>query len=434
MAGMDMKNKIKDLLFSVSGIVLMNVVLQFLLYPSIERKLGAEAYGVALTLIAVISITSNSVGSAANYSRLVSEKTLHPKNGEYTLFLLTGGLVSVAVGLIVLWKVGLFTAANAIFYALLTFVSAFRYYSDAEFKLKGNTLRYFAFYFFISLGYVLGLAVAKWTGNWMTGILTGEVFAVLYAMIRSGIYKKPFVCSPKAKEVWKSNALLLCSNLFDNLTLNADRIVLLAFLGGEAVSTYYVASLFGKVVALLTVPVNALLIGYLVRSDAALTKKLWTIFTAVATGIGLLAFGGCLLGSWIILPILYKNLSAAALKIAVPAVGSQILFFVSGVLLIVVLRYAGEKKQFLLNLVYGVAFFLLTVLGTWKGGLSGFLWASVGANALRYLLVVIWGFFAGRPAKSGTKAVDGAVIPDGAQAETLGREPAQTPGGEPAEN
>ena len=234
------KNKIKDLLFSVSGIVLMNVVLQFLLYPSIERKLGGEAYGVALTLLAVISITSNSVGSAANYSRVVSEKTLHPKNGEYTWFLLTGGLVSVAIGLVVLWKVGLFTPASAAFYAALTLVSAFRYYSDAEFKLKGNTLRYFAFYFFLSLGYVLGLAVAKWTGNWMAGILTGEICAVLYGVLRSGIYKAPFTLSAGAKKVWKSNALLLCTNLFDNLTLNADRIVLLAFLGGEAVSVYYV--------------------------------------------------------------------------------------------------------------------------------------------------------------------------------------------------
>ena len=75
-----------------------------------------------------------------------------------------------------------------------------------------------------------------------------------------------------------------------------------------------------------------------------------------------------------------------------PAILSQILYFVSGVLLVVLLRFRGEKKQFFLNLGYAIVFFALTLIATYLFGLNGFVWASLLANALRLAVVIPWGF------------------------------------------
>ena len=178
--------------------------------------------------------------------------------------------------------------------------------------------------------------------------------------------------------------------------------------GGTAVTIYYTASLFGKVVALLTVPVNSLVISYLIRYDKGLSKKLWTIFVVCGIGGGLVCTGGCILFSHIFIPFLYEELYETVKPFLVPAILSQIFYFVSGILLVVLLRFRGEKKQFFLNLIYAVSFFALVIAGTYFYGLEGFVWFSLIANAFRFIIVVIWGFFSSRDKKSDSPSIQSA--------------------------
>ncbi len=388
----DNKQKIKDLAFNIGAILLLNVTIQFVLYPFIQRRLGNDGYGVALSLLAFVSITSNTLGGAANYSRMVEERVLHPANGDYNLFLVVSALISAAGGAVFLYLLHLLTPVYFAIYALLILMTAFRYYADVPFKLSMRFAHYFLFYAMISLGYIGGLFVYRLTGNWMSAILTGEAFGVLYAGVFGGIFRRPFKISPQNRAVLGSLGLLTLSGLFENLTLNADRLVLLALSGGESVSIYYTASLFGKVAALLTVPLNALLISYLVRYDKGLTRRMWSVFALSGGVLGGAILGGCMLGSVLILPILYPGLYTLAKPYFFAAIFSQVLYFVSGVLLVVLLRFRGEKKQFIFNLCYGAEFFALTIVATAKWGLDGFVWASLLANALRLGAVMLWGF------------------------------------------
>ena len=401
------RQKIKALALNIGGILILNVTIQFILYPFIQRRLGNEAYGVALSLLSLVSITANTIGTAANYSRTVNELDIHPSNGDYNLFLLFGGVLSCGIGAAFLWMLDLFTPVYVLCYSLLILTTSFRYYSDVEFKINGNFLRYFLFYALISLGYVAGLAVYHLTGNWITAVVTGEAFGILYAVFASGIYQRPFKASKAFHVVLTSLLLLLFSVLFENLTLNADRLVLLALSGGEEVSIYYTASLFGKVAALLTVPLNAVIISYLIRYKEGLTRKLWSVFAIAAPVVGAVVLGGCMLGSYIVLPFLYPDLFDLAKPILFPAIACQVLYFVSGVLLIVLLRFRGEKMQFLFNLGYVIEFFGLSILGTYLWGLDGFVWTSLIANALRLVAVVLWGFLPER--KKNTPADTTAV-------------------------
>ena len=68
------RRKIGDLCLNIGATALLNIVIQFALYPYLQHKLGDNTYGVTLALLSLVAITSGPCGNAANYSRLVSEK------------------------------------------------------------------------------------------------------------------------------------------------------------------------------------------------------------------------------------------------------------------------------------------------------------------------------------------------------------------------
>ena len=89
---------------------------------------------------------------------------------------------------------------------------------------------------------------------------------------------------------------------------------------------------------------------------------------------------------------MYPSLYEAAKGHIVPAILGQVLYFVSGILLVILLKFRGEKKQFLFNVFYAVEFFALTIPATALFGLEGFVFSSLVANAIRFVAVLLWGF------------------------------------------
>lgn len=399
----DTKKKIRELILNIGGIALFNMIIQFVVYPYISGDLikihgetvGKELWGNALTLISFVGITAVPLGSAANASRTVNERKLQPANGDYNLLLLIGSALFCAIGEVLLYFLNLLTPLNAAFCSLLVFFSVLRYYSDADYKINGTFGKFFLFYLSLSIGYLAGILLYLLTKNWILALSVAELFAVVFAIFTTKLYQNPLKTSEAFSVVAKSLLFLLLSEIFENLTLHSD-LLLRAFTGGTEVSVYYTAALLGKIVALLTAPISALLISYLVRYDGTLSKKLWSIFALVGVSGGAIIFGGCLLGSHLFIPLFYPEYFKATLPILIPAIASQIFYFVSRVLLVVLLRFYGEKKQFVFNLCYAVEFFTLVTLGVHFFGLKGFVYAGLIANALRFFAVVLWGFIATR--------------------------------------
>lgn len=392
------KKKISDFCLNVSAVVIMNCVLQFLCYPLFERELGEELNGKVLTLLSVVSITASALGVSLSYSRLVNEKKHHPSNGDYNVFLSAGSLICCVVGIIFLKIYDSLNAFNAVFFSLLLILTTIRTYSDVEYKLQTNFVKFFLFYLTLSIGYAVGILLFVKTKNWYIAMLTGEASAMLFSLFTTSLYRKNLKPSPALKTVLVSVGLLLPSTLIENVALNADRIILLAFADGTSVTYYYVASLFGKVVALLTVPINSVLISYLVKFDGGLTKKLWSVFTICALALGALATLACIAGSYIVLPLLYDFFDLVK-PILLPALISQVAYFVSSVLMVVLLRFYGEKKQFMLNALYAIVFFTTTIISVKFYGLEGFTYASLAVNVFKLLAVTVFGLIASKTKK-----------------------------------
>lgn len=389
----DNKRKIRDLSLSIGATAVLNIVIQFALYPYLERNLGEERYGVALSILSLVAILAGTLGTSANYSRMVISTDVEHSNGDYNLLLLVASFVLGLGGIFYLRYLGINSVVPAILFVALTVLTALRYYSDVGFRMKADFLRYMLYYVMISLGYLVGMTVYRASGEWMTALIVGEAFGILFVVFFGTLYRTSVLRpSRNFPLVIKSMGFLVLSTLIDNLTLNADRLLLMVMSGGVAVSVYYVASLFGKVVAMLSVPINSIIISYLVKYKGGLTRKLWTVAISAVFVLGALAFGGCVIVSPFFLKILYPDIYTEAARYVAPAILGQIFYFTSGILLVMLLRFRGEKKQFLFNLGYLVEFVVIVLVGTWQGGLNGFVYASLIANAIRFFAVLFLGY------------------------------------------
>ena len=283
--------KLYDLCMSVGAVVVFNMVIQLFIYPCIANRLGNEGFGQVRAMMSLVSITAGSLGVSANYSRMMTESKFHPSNSSYFYILLGGGAVCAALGVVYMTGLGAFSPLAALLFALLVILTAFRYYSDVSFRMKTDFFGYMIFYFAIAAGYAVGVLVYLVTKQWYLAFIAGELAGIIFVAIRGSVYKralrKPDSSFPK---VCKSMSFLLPSNLMENLTLNADGLVLIAFCDEEAVAVFYTASLLGKVIAMLSAPLNSLIISYIVKSGVELNKKFWSIALGAVALLGALAF------------------------------------------------------------------------------------------------------------------------------------------------
>lgn len=395
------KKKIADLFMSICATAIFNIVIQFAMYPFLERDMGSEKFGVALSVLSIVAILSGTIGSAANYSRMVTstDKKIDYTNGDYNVILLTLSVLCGLFGLFYIRYLGMSSLLAALLFIALIVLTSLRYYSDVEYKLSGNFLRYMLFYISVSVGYLVGMLIYSFTKEWMVSFIVGEAFSVIFVILWGNIYtKNVFKISKNFGLICKSMGFLLLSTLIDNLTLNADRLLLMVFEDGDAVSIYYIASLLGKVIAMLSVPINSLIISYLVKYDGKLTPKLWLAASLGTTILGVIGFAGCTLVSPFILNILYPDphIQSSIAPYIAPAILGQIFYFISGILLVILLRFRGEKRQFLFNFGYAVEFFAIVIAGTALYGLDGFVYSALIANAIRFAAVMLWGFIPSR--------------------------------------
>ena len=71
----------RDFIFSVLALVIYNGVLQLVIYPGLETRVGAEAFGTVLYLISFVSIMGAGFGTAASYSSGDTFPTTIPLDG-----------------------------------------------------------------------------------------------------------------------------------------------------------------------------------------------------------------------------------------------------------------------------------------------------------------------------------------------------------------
>lgn len=387
------KTIINDSVLSIVAIAVMNMVAQFAVYPYLAARFGEESYGNILYLLSYINIIAVSGGSALNYARITSSVKGKTENGEYNLILLLLCAVAVPFSL----GVGKFGGVELsggqvwLFWILLC-LTMFRNYMDVDFRLDLNYKGYFLYYMAVSAGYLLGIGLCWLTDIWELALLPGEAFGLLYiAFFGGNLNHRLMVRSEAVKGTVTTAMIMLGTNFLLNLIFNADRLMLKILIDGSAVTIYYLATLLGKTVSLITTPLNSVMLSYLAKYEGGLSRSMfYRILLIMAAAIAVLVVG-CVVGSYVLIRILYPDSFAVTKPFFWISSLSQVIFFATTVLTVVLLRFAKQSYQLYINLIYAATFMILGVPMTKANGIWGFSYAILIANGIRLLASIGFG-------------------------------------------
>lgn len=396
------KKIVSNTAYTIGGALLMNGVLQVLVYPLLNRFMGSDQLGELLYLMGLVAILCPSVGQALNTSRLVVRRDYQVKNGDYNILLLLFGGVGTAVTLMV--GKNSMTSVSVIFWTvLLLMTTIFRYYGDVEYRLNLNYRNYFNYYAVLTGGYVAGFGLYLLTKNWFLVFVTGEVAALIYLAATGTVFHGFFKRSSWFGTAFQRGGFLVVSYLITNLTLNIDRLVLEHLIGHLAVTQYYVTSLIGKTLVLLVAPVNTIIISYLTRNQERMGRKQFLQFTGIGVGVSLVFFTGSQIGTPLFVWLFYGDLYESVKGMMTVVNLSQILGVLSAYLFIVVLTFTEEKWQLILQIFHLVIITALVLLFTKNSGIMGFAEAVLIANTIRVAAVILLGFWKAGDRKAGDR-------------------------------
>ena len=377
---------IEDLAWSIAALVIMNGIIQIVIYPVLNRRLGTEQYGNVLYLISVVSIFSTGVGMALSNVRLLRQRRETAGNGDYLLVMLLFFLPSVlALWVMAQEYVGL---PDFVLLVLLMAFMTLRYYSDAEYRLSLNYRRYFVYYLILSIGYLLGLLLWDFFPVWMVPFLLGEIACVAFCIKNGKIYH-PMRCTSEKKQICRLAIQLAPSYLLYNLVVQMDRIMLRTFIDSSSVTIYYVASLLGKVIALLVGPLNSIIVSYTTKASSKLHVK--TILVTVCSFLLLSAMlfcAVCFISPYVI-RLLYGDIYDAVMEISIWANLSQIVCFSASLILTLLLTIAPVYWQMIIQASYALIFFTFGYVGIQLNELHGFVYMTLLANIIRLVLTFI---------------------------------------------
>ena len=390
-----LKKIIKDFLFGSAGLLWMNGVLSLIVYPFISELFGAAGQGKILFFMAIASLMAGSFGSGAAYVRLkIYSEEQRTVNGEYNVFLLLSAAVLLIVtGLSVFLKG---ESAGAGYFGIFAVILAttIRTYADVEYRLSLKYGAFSLYYMIIGTGYLLGILFCRLTGAWVLIFLTGELSGLLFVIFRGSIFRRPFFeRTPAFKKHLRGMFALSGSFLLSDFVSAADRLLfpLLLTNGDEMTAIYYYASLLGKMMSLISTPLNGVLSGHISREKGGMKKKsflklvlfmllIWVLVTAVSVA-----------GSYIFVRLFYRDYLEEARPLFILANAGQVIFFICNTMMVVVLRYTKMRNQIIVSAVYIAAFFLITVPLILKFGTFGMALGIFIVNTLKFVLFTVLG-------------------------------------------
>ncbi len=372
----------------------MNGTIQFAVNPYLQSKMGSENFGVMLSFISVLSVIAISFGTSLNYSRMIASTKVHDCNSDYLRMLLLAAAVCVPA----CTAAQFFIDRKALYllpgYILLTVITMFRYYGDVHFRLNINFKGFFVFYALMAAGYLAGIATYPLFHSWLLVYALAEIAAVIFVTLNGRIFCcNPLHKTPHFSEHLKSSGALFLSNLLTSVLANLDRPLLLAMMDSNAVTVFYTASLVGKIAALLTAPLNGVFISYLAKYNGRLSKKAFWAICVASLGL-IVAFSAAgIIVSYPFIHLMYPNVYPQAKSLIPLAIAGQIVYFVSGTLMVVLLRFTKEKWQYIINGLFFAVYLVLCIAGARRNGLMGFTVGILLANVLRMVLVCLLAVF-----------------------------------------
>lgn len=385
------KDIIKNLFLSFLSYAMPTVVLQFVIQPIMAAMLGAEANGQYLTLMSLNYFVIGITATVLNTVRMLQDEEYKKKGlvGDFNVF-----FVGYAVLLAVVMPIGhiLYTQSLNIVDILLYLAIALLYlyhdYIFAQYRLDLNYRKILINNIILVVGYFVGLAIFFVWQKWQIVIISAYFLGAIYDFFNTTFLREPVRRTPMFGATTKKISLLTCSHALSSVTTYCDKLILYPLLGGVSVSIYNTASIVGKMLILLSAPMNSVLLSYLVKEDS-LNIKLNKRKMLFAVGLLLLAYGACVAIGFPMTSILYPKWASSSQKYIPITVAISTLSLVSHLLNTVVIRFYRTSFQVMIQSINLVIYLTLSLVMMRFWSLWGFCIGGAIAGAVRLLMLLV---------------------------------------------
>ena len=231
--------------------------------------------------------------------------------------------------------------------------------------------------------------------SWVSIFIFGEVFGLLFVTITGSIFKKPFFeKSQFFREDAKTCVSLSSAYLLSDFVTYTDRVVLPMTAGDAASYYFFIASTVGKMSSLISTPLNGVITGHLARYQGKITKKMLTGVFAALSALAVILIAGTTLGSHIYVYLFYREDYNVVKNLFLLANAGQVFFFMSNTMMTVVLRFAPERYQLIMGVIYAVLFFAAVVPAMYLYKIWVAVLGLLAVNVVKFLLITMLGFLA----------------------------------------
>ena len=376
-----------DLVYTIGATVVMNAVLNLIVYPLINYRFGKDVSGSILNFIGVIYIIPQAVGASINNTRLVMRKTSETTNGDYTRLLSFFCVISAIL-------CGWFGFAKtedivfSIFYGLFSIIYALRMYAQVEFRLKLLFSRYFWYNIIISAGYIVGLGLYFITGQWLLIFVVGELLALVYSFFIGDIFKRQ-ASTGHSRQINKNVLLILLSTLIRDGVTQFDKVMVEQIISPGAVTEYHAVSLIAKTMQMLVTPINTLILSYLTVKDTKISRKAFNKFVLYGLGFGAFFYGVCLVGTPVFVKLFYGNLYDDVMQYNLLVNLALILGFVSNIFMGIMLSQGRTRMYTVIQTTWGVSYIGLSYWLATGYGLWGIIFSTLITNIAKMVVVLV---------------------------------------------
>lgn len=359
-------------------------MLQLLVFPFIAKEWGVTEYGEMLALTAIINVAAEMVGGTLANVRLIKEEEYKNKGivGDYKRLFILGASTFLIILLFVsnlLFKQDTYCLVLLSSYYLLF---TLRSYLSVSYRIILNYKSVFVNNILLCVGYGIGLGMSSIFHHWAYVFIIGYTLAIVHILFTTRIWQEPFNKTEFYSATRNKYISLSGAYLVGNSMNYFDRIFLMATIGATGVSNYYISGVFGKVLNLLTAPINMVMLSYLSKKKSIAAHEIITSIALLLGLVSLFVFAADLFALNVI-QMLYPDYVDKARPLVLICTLATVLTACTSFFKTLSMRYNSGKSVLLTEIVYIVSYLGLAVLFTKHWGVKGFCWSIIIAAVIR---------------------------------------------------
>ncbi len=381
---------IKDFALRMSSSVLTTIANQLVLLP-VLASMFPETYGSILTIIGVKNVISGTLGNSLFSTRLIMEADYEKKRrtGDFNILICIATIISAIAMYIAILSFDNIDESTKILMILIVIIFTLNAYFTVWYTVKLQFTKGLVHSIIVSFGTLIGVLLVRITGVWPIAYISTALAGLVFVLTQTGILREGFRCTDLFKKTTGKWIILLITTLLTNLVTYLDRLLLYPLLGDVAVSTFSVATYFGKALSVIAMPIASVMLGYYAQKDYKMNlKRFWTINAICGGLLAVFTMGQLFFGHMVTGWLFPKQIESAAQFIFIGNLATSI----AAILQIVQsasMKYAKTYWQIVIQVCYLLIYFVGGIFLTQLYGLMGFCMASLITNVVRLGLLLI---------------------------------------------